>query len=192
MKHHIYSMINENITFVLFRYTSNKLSRGSDKKVLRICSYCKEERLVKYRQCTDLCHTCKCKTKEYRKKQSENNSGKNHPMYGKPASDKTKLKMSKTKQGMCDGDKNPNWKGGKKLTNARRNAKRRKLFGFIPHNKHQENFHGHHLDFNHVIFIPMELHQSIRHSVTRNINMDLINDIVCNWFLNDQLPSSIC
>ena len=85
------------------------------------------------------------------------------------------------------GNKHPQWRGGRKLSRARSNAKRRKLFGFIPHNKPQENFHGHHLDFNHVIFIPKELHMSIFHSVVNNKNMDLINDAACDWYLKFQL-----
>ena len=129
---------------------------------------------------------------------------------GKKYSDETKLKMSKAQMGKhhtekskqkmsiaTSGENNPsfgkfgknslNWKGGKKLSIARRNAKRRKLFKFIPHNKPQENFHGHHLDFNHVIYIPQELHMSISHSVINDKNMDLINDVVCDWYLEYQI-----
>jgi excinuclease UvrABC ATPase subunit len=129
-------------------------------------------------------------------KNHANVSGENSPMFGRHHTEEAKNKMSERKQGMYNGDKNPNfgkfgkksanWKGGKKLVRARVDAKRRKLFGFIPHNKPQENFHGHHLDFNHVIFIPVELHRSIWHSVTKNINMDLINDVACDWYLIDQ------
>ena len=104
-------------------------------------------------------------------------------MHGKHHTDKTKQKISNS----IKGNKHPQWRGGRKLSRARSNAKRRKLFGFIPHNKPQENFHGHHLDFNHVIFIPKELHMSILHSVVNNKNMDLINDAACDWYLKFQL-----
>ena len=172
-------MIDENITFILFKYTSNTLTFGSHKKVLRICNCCKEERLVQYRLYTNLCLKCSRKTKEYKLKLSNSKIGKHH-------SDEAKLKMSKSRQGMYNGDKNPQWKGGKKMAMARRSAKRRKLFGFIPHNKPQKGFHGHHIDFNHVIFIPKSLHVSIPHSVIKDRHMDNINDAVCDWYLKYQ------
>ena len=196
-------MIDENKTFTMFGYTSNILSYGSNKKVWKICDICKEERLVQYRKYTNLCFKCAL--------QQKNQSGKNHPFYGKHHSDETKLKMSKSKQSMYDGDKNPmydkhhtketkrkqskallgeknpRWKGGKKIARAKADTKRRKLFGFIPHNIPHENFHGHHIDFNHVIFIPKELHMSISHSVINNKNMNLINDAVCDWYLKFQI-----
>ena len=176
-------MIDENKTFILFGYTSNTLSPSSHKKILCICNECKKERLIEYRQYRNLCHTCKCKTKEYKLKQSKSKNGKNHPMYGKHHTEETKHKQSKA----VSKDKNSQWKGGRKLSKAKANTKRRKLFGFIPHNKAQKNFHGHHLDFNHVIFIPKELHISISHSVINNKNMDLINNLVCDWYLKDQI-----
>jgi hypothetical protein len=177
-------MIDEETTFILFGYTSDILKPYSTKKVLRVCNICKDERLIKYGRCTNLCKSCSKK-------------GNKNPMFGKHLTNKTKRKMSKAKQGMYTGDKsnmfgktgdkNPTWKGGKKLAQARANTKRRKLFGFIPHNLQQKDFHGHHLDFNHVIFIPKELHTSIYHSVTKNINMDIINNLVCDWYLKYQI-----
>ena len=152
-------MIDENKTFILFGYTSDTLSFGSHKKVWKICDICKEERLIQYRYYINLCLKCSHATDDYRKKHSNTVSE----------------------------EKNPNWKGGKKLATARRNTKRRELFGFILHNKAQKDFHGHHLDFNHIIFIPKELHTSIYHSVTENKNMDLINNAVCDWYLEYQI-----
>ena len=204
-------MIDENKTFKLFGYTSNTLKPHSNKKVWRVCNICKEERLVQYRRCTDLCFKCSHKTKEYKLKLSENSSGKNNSFYGKHHTEETKRKMSLAKYGVYDGDKNPmynkhhseeikckisksnskenhpRWRGGQKLSKSKSNAKRRQLFGFIPHNIPHENFHGHHIDFNHVIFIPQELHTSISHSVINNKNMDLINDAVCDWYLKFQI-----
>jgi hypothetical protein len=204
-------LIDEKKTLELFGYRIKNLPHSSTKKVLRICDACKEERLVEYRKHTNLCHACSCKTKEYKLKQSKNSSGKNNGMYNKHHTKETKLKMSKSKENMYNGNKNPMygkhhteetkrkqsesllgekspcWKGGRKLSKAKTEAKRRKLFGFISHNKPQKDFHGHHIDFNHVIFIPKELHMSISHSVTNDINMDLINDAVCDWYLKFQI-----
>ena len=204
-------MIDENKTFELFGYTSDTLSSGSDKKVWRICNCCKSERSIEYRKCVNLCFKCSHETKEYRLKQSKNNIEKNNPMYNKHHTEETKHKMSITKQNMYNGNKNPmygkchsketkhkmsnaqsgekhsQWKGGKKIAKAKYGAKRRTLFGFILHNKPQKDFHGHHVDFNHVIFIPKELHVSISHSVINNINMDSINNAVCDWYLEYQI-----
>lgn len=177
-------MIDEKKTFMLFKYTSVDLSHGSHKKVLMICDECGQERLSKYNAYRDLCASCSHK-------------GDKNPMFKKHHTEETKQKMSKSKQGIYVGKKHPmygktaenhpSWKGGKKLATARKHTKRRKLFGFIPHNKPQENFHGHHLDFNHVIFIPKKIHVSIPHSVVHNKNMNLINNIACDWYLNYQL-----
>ena len=77
----------------------------------------------------------------------------------------------------------PNWKGGKKIARAKEDAKR-KQFGFIPLNDCEvDGWVGHHLDLNYVIFIPEELHKSTYHSVTKNINMNIINDKVYEWFI---------
>ena len=142
------------------------------------------------------------KTRIKMSKNHVNISGKNNPNYGKIVSNETRNKMSKahigkqlseeTKYKMSKNhfdmskENSPNWKGGRKLARARANIKRRKLFGFIPHNIPHENFHGHHVDFNHVIFIPKELHTSIPHSVINNKNMNLINNLVCDWYLEFQ------
>jgi len=59
-------------------------------------------------------------------------------------------------------------------------AKRRKL-GHNYLNKPFEGSHGHHIDFECIVFIPRELHNSISHSVLKNWNMELINDKVFEW-----------
>ena len=107
------------------------------------------------------------------------------PMKGIPMSDETKKKMSENHADFTK-EKHPNWNGGRKLANARKHAKR-KLFGFIPlNNQSMDTFVGHHVDKTHVIFIPVELHTSVWHSIIRSINMDIINDKVCDWFLEYQ------
>lgn len=102
-----------------------------------------------------------------------------HNGKGVPKSEKTKQKMSDGQR----GEKNNGWKGGKKLSNARHSAARR-WFGFIPlNNCDVDGWVGHHIDYEHVIFIPEELHKSVWHSVLKNINMDIINDKVYEWFI---------
>jgi len=53
-------------------------------------------------------------------------------------------------------------------------ANRRKL-GFVFLNSPFPNCHGHHIDFERVIYIPKEIHKAISHSVLRNRNMEKIN-----------------
>lgn len=199
-------MINEDKTLKNFGYNSSDLSKGSRKKVYAICESCNREKLLEmmeYSRTQGRCHKCAM--------EQCNSSGKNNSFYGKHHSNESKVKMSKSKEGIHNGSKNPmygkhhteetkhkqseavlgqknpNWKGGKKLSKAKSAAKRRKSFGFIQHNKPQKNFHGHHLDFNHVIFIPKELHMSVYHSVLNNVNMNIINDIACDWYLKYQI-----
>ena len=201
-------MINEERTIKDFGHTSGSLSYGSDKRVWRVCDGCGDERTVHYRKYTKLCVDCAHKTDEHREKLSDLTKGANNPFYGKTHSTETKIKQSKSakcvsgmqnpmygshhsnetrnKQSFAlSGAKNHQWKGGKKLRLARRRATRRTL-GFVPHNKPTVGYHAHHIDKNNVIYVPKELHTSTFHSVTKNINMDLINENVCEWFLSDQ------
>lgn len=68
----------------------------------------------------------------------------------------------------------------KKEQKRRSRANRRQL-GFIPINKPFEGAEGHHLDNEFVVYIPKELHQSVSHSVLKNINMNEINNKAYRW-----------
>lgn len=113
-------------------------------------------------------------------------SGENNPFHGKKHLEKTRKKMSVAKFGKYLGKNNSRWNGGRKIAQARSDAKRRELFGFNPINTPQENSEGHHLNLNDVLFIPKELHKSIAHSVTQNRHMDKINNLAEEWYLHDQ------
>lgn len=64
---------------------------------------------------------------------------------------------------------------GKEVQHRQR-AKRRQL-GFIPLNCFFDGAEAHHIDYEHVIFISMELHRSVSHDIWQNRNMDTINKI---------------
>ncbi len=81
------------------------------------------------------------------------------------------------------GEKNHNWKGGSKLSGARKAAKR-KGRGFFPLNEPFENSHGHHLNDKYVLYIPEELHKSIWHDQWNGYNMDEINQVAIDWYFN--------
>lgn len=62
-----------------------------------------------------------------------------------------------------------------KIAMDRCTNKRKREMGYLPLNKPIENSHGHHIDIEHVIYIPDELHKSISHNVFTGKNMDTIN-----------------
>lgn len=64
--------------------------------------------------------------------------------------------------------------------------KRKRNLGYVPLNKPFKNSEGHHIDKKRVIYLPKELHRSIRHSLTRNRNMYEINCIAWD-FLKQEL-----
>jgi len=63
----------------------------------------------------------------------------------------------------------------------KQNNKRHRNLGFIPLNEYFQGADAHHIDKNYVIYIPKEVHQSIYHSVLKNINMDEINAVAFNY-----------
>jgi hypothetical protein len=63
---------------------------------------------------------------------------------------------------------------------ARHNEKRSK-WGHYPLNEYFDGADEHHIDFECVVWIPHELHESIRHCVWTGRNMELINDKAFEW-----------
>lgn len=88
-------MIDRYTTRLACGYDPYDLSRGSHKLVWRICDDCGEGRWLAYRDCHDLCRSCTMKTPEHLDKIS----GKNHHMWGKNHTDKTRQKMSNSLRG---------------------------------------------------------------------------------------------
>lgn len=66
----------------------------------------------------------------------------------------------------------------------KRKAKRRVL-GFVAMNEPFEACEGHHLDKDHVVFIPKTLHRSICHNVWTGKNMDRINVLAYEWLAKE-------
>ena len=84
--------------------------------------------------------------------------------------------FSKRGQPGCQtGELNRNWKGGD-IESRKRSEETRRNFSFIPINEEFLGCAGHHIDKDFVIYIPKELHQSIYHSVTKDINMKEMNE----------------
>jgi len=120
---------------------------------------------------------------------------------GKPKSDATRAKMSKPKSDATrakmsvgqTGPLNNNWKGGKRVFNAKHKAKRREL-GFLPLNQSFPGSDFHHLDIDHGVFIPHTLHQSVSHDHNTGLGMEQINALALAYagltadVLDDALP----
>lgn len=70
-------------------------------------------------------------------------------------------------------------------------AKHRKL-GFIPFNEAFIGSEGHHIDFECVIYIPRELHNSIKHCVWTGKGMDEINDKALEWLITKKALFDMC
>jgi hypothetical protein len=91
-------------------------------------------------------------------------------------------KLAKTQT----GKNSPKWKGGIKLCKARSNRKsyaKRKSFGFEFLNEWFEESEAHHIDKQHIVFIPKELHRSVWHSLEDLETMEKINTKVFCWLL---------
>lgn len=77
------------------------------------------------------------------------------------------------------------WKGGEKIAQIRHAAKRRTL-GFVPLNQPIDGYEAHHVDKEHVIFMPKELHHSIYHNQWTGQNMDKINALAYEWLAKER------
>lgn len=93
----------------------------------------------------------------------------------------TRAKMSVAKTGPLHWG----WKGGKQVSHKKRMAKRRSL-GFIPLNEPFPCCDAHHVDHDHILYIPSVLHQSVRHNVWTGRNMDAINAIARQYLMEAQ------
>ena len=135
-------------------------------------------------------------TEEHKKHLSESEKGRLSPMKGIHLSEEIKKKISESKKGKKRpsfskewkehlgesrlGSKNWNWKGGKQLSWARQDAKRRQL-DFNPWNKPFKDCEAHHLDKENIIYIPKEMHESVFHNLWVGLNMDTINDLAISY-----------
>lgn len=69
---------------------------------------------------------------------------------------------------------------------AKHRHKRRGL-GYIPLNESFKGSVRHHIDFECVVYIPNELHNSIRHNIWTGRNIELINDKAFEWLIEHGL-----
>ena len=67
-----------------------------------------------------------------------------------------------------------------KVVQAKVDARRKDL-GFLPLNNPFEDAQAHHINREVVMYIPQELHQSVRHNITTEKGMDEINHLAFEW-----------
>ena len=72
----------------------------------------------------------------------------------------------------------------------RRNSKRQRELGFIPLNEWFKGSEAHHIGKERVIYIPKEIHQSIRHNVWTGRNMVLINALAFDYLLETKVSEA--
>lgn len=84
-------MIDEVATFKLYGYTSDSLSKGSGKHIVRVCKCGKVDNHIKFIKYNKAVHPNLCRSCSL--------GGKNNSFYGKKHSDEQKVKWSKSRCG---------------------------------------------------------------------------------------------
>ena len=78
------------------------------------------------------------------------------------------------------------WRNSVKgFESERKYAAKRRQLDFIPLNQKFENSEAHHIDKEHVIYIPKKLHHSISHNVFTGKNMDILFNKIIKWMIFD-------
>jgi len=72
-----------------------------------------------------------------------------------------------------------------RLYAAKHKAKRRTL-GFVPMNTYFEGCEAHHLDHDHIVYMPKALHRSIFHRQRDGQGMEKINALALQWLAQNQ------
>lgn len=118
---------------------------------------------------------------ETRAKQSASQMG--HPAY--PACIAAHLGYKRDPKTLANmsGELSTLWKGGPRMSDARKTAQRR-ILGFIPMNSPFPDSEGHHLDNDHVLYILRELHQKNKHNVFTGKNIEKINTLAVQWWMS--------
>ena len=97
--------IDEEKTFREKGYRSSELSAQSHKEVWAVCNGCGEGRWTEFKQYSDLCKKCACRTDENINRLISLNIGRTH-------SDLHNEKISESCKGLNSGEDHYRWKGG--------------------------------------------------------------------------------
>ncbi len=208
-------MIDRDKTIEKFGYDPDILRPNSVKLIFRLCESCGKEQIVPFRTHAHLCGSCgqkgersywfgKQRSLETRKKMSESGKGKIHSKEtkqkisksntGRKHTEETREKLSKINSGKNsnmygrNGEKHPNWKGGRKVSIRKYRTKRREMLNPNPIelNRDFESSDGHHINKKYIINIPAELHRSIKHRQTDNKGMHDINKLAFKYLIDNK------
>lgn len=149
-------MILEEETFEAFGYYPSKLKSQSGKRILAACDGCGIVRETSKNNYHALCFSCAQKGRKHTEESKALMSAVQKGRTCKPFTEEHKANMSAAQE----GEKNGNYRGGKKIANARRNAKRREL-GHTPIYPVEEGEHEHHFTNEYVGGIPKDVHNII-------------------------------
>lgn len=108
-------MIDEVHTLELFGYTSDSLSKGSNKKVVRICDECGKVDIIPKSRLHKVKNPNLCKSCSHKGKLNPNfgKYGELSSFYRHKHSDESKEKISKANEGKRSGKNSILWNGGK-------------------------------------------------------------------------------
>jgi len=112
-------------------------------------------------------------------------SGVNHPMFGKHPSVATTCKNKETNILISKrGEEHHLWKGGRKITRSRAEAKRNRLLGFDPVNEPiSDDMVAHHCTKEYVVYVPEFINKARWHKIETGIGMDEINFYTLNYLI---------
>ena len=166
---------------------------SSNRKVWRICDVCGEGMELMWFQCSNLCHVCACKTKEYRESMAEikmdhdvsrntremqSKSGKG--VWNKMTPEEIKERSILMSCGVC-GIMRDEWRGF--VGNNQSHLKSIDQCDQI--NERFKGSDAHHLTPSIVVFIPTELHRHISHSLRTGRNMKEINTLAFQFLMGE-------
>lgn len=186
-------MILEEETFEVFGYYPSKLSLQNHKRILVVCELCGEIRVPQRRDYRFFCPSCSHILGGKMKGKNNINFGKygkNSPTFGRRHTLEEKVLISaaaKVRKGRKNsffakhhteearsaistaakkrtGKKNPNFKGGKRASDARRKAKRKRDLGYTLLIPLAEGEVGHHVTNEYVIGVPTKVHRSFNYN----------------------------
>jgi len=115
------------------------------------------------------------KKRAYFKKYYEQNKDKNQDKYRAYSKQYYEQNKEKNKQSAKAWRENHRERWHE--LERRKNSKRQRKLGFVPLNEWFEGSEAHHICPTFVIYIPKELHRSIKHSVLKWQNMNRINKL---------------
>lgn len=174
-------------------YSPLDLSKGSHKRICVSCDGCGRVRYIGFKDYNNVCASCSQIGKknhrydikvsnETRKKMSQSQliiskHGKNHHLYGKSQPLEQRINKSCSHLNINIKD----WNGFKNRNHVLREYK------CVTLNNRFESSEGHHITPKVIVYLPKDLHQSIRHNLKTGNNMKEINELSLQYLITGGL-----